>query len=140
MDFIRNYSSNEDSNLGEETELTKRQLRSVYLITYSQADMTIFPTRQSFADAVIEGFDSPALKVEQWVCCKEQHQTKGEHYHMAIKLNKVKRWLSVKESINTKYKEILPFLQIIRYSPRSMFIRLFRFFLLKLKAWSPLYW
>jgi len=109
MDFIRDYSSNEDSNLGEETELTKRQLRSVYLITYSQADMTIFPTRQSFADAVIGGFDSPALKVEQWVCCKEQHQNKGEHYHMAIKLNKVKRWLSVKESINTKYNVVVHF-------------------------------
>lgn len=110
MEFIKNYSGNsEDSNLGEDTELTKRQLRSVYLITYSQADMTIFPTRQSFADAVIEGFDSPGLKVLQWVCCKEQHKTKGEHYHMAIKLNKVKRWLYVKESINKKYNVVLHF-------------------------------
>ena len=33
-----------------------RDLRRVYLITYSQADVNKFPTRQSFANAVLAAF------------------------------------------------------------------------------------
>ena len=36
------------------TELEAAKVRSVYLVTYSQADLGIFPDRRSFADAVCE--------------------------------------------------------------------------------------
>ena len=61
--------------------------RAVYSITYSQADSERFPTRESFAQAIVRSFNSTSTNnVEHWVCCKEAHHMKAFHYHMAIKL------------------------------------------------------
>lgn len=78
-------------------ELKPRTVRSVYLLTYSQADLEVFPHRASFADAVLEAFGSSTnVGIHQWVCCMEKHQDGGTHYHMAIKLNRCQRWLPVR--------------------------------------------
>jgi len=54
--------------------LENRQERQVYLITYSRADVTVFPTRESFANAVVCAFEKKThLKVEHWVVSREQH-------------------------------------------------------------------
>ena len=58
--------------------------------------MTKFPTRDGFSDAVLEAFRQTPAQVEQWVCAKEPHEDGGDHYHMAIKLDRVQRWLRVK--------------------------------------------
>ena len=76
-------------------QLHQRQVRSVYLITYSQADIEKY-TKQSFASMVVNAFEEGSVKVLQWVCCQESHTLQGEHFHVAIKLNKIRRWISVK--------------------------------------------
>ena len=71
-----------DSNV----EIGRRDLRRVYLITYSQADVNKLPTRHSFADAVLAAFAE--TNVMHWCCSKEHHQKSGVHYHMSVKLSK----------------------------------------------------
>jgi len=79
-------------------------LRSVYLVTYSQANLEIVPTRESFADIVIGAFRSqtPATPI-QWVCSREPHQNGGVHYHLAVKLNKQNRWLKVRNFLSKEH-------------------------------------
>ena len=80
-------------------ELHPRQVRSVYLITYSSADVERFPTRESFALAVVNVFGETAAEVLQWVCCKEKHVSEKYHFHIAVKLNKNNRWLTIKNKL-----------------------------------------
>ena len=45
------------------------QQRRAFLITYSQADMSIFKDCGSFAKAVVKAFGS--CHIVEWACCKE---------------------------------------------------------------------
>ena len=74
--------------MDDSIELSSRQFRSVYLITYSQADIIKFLTRESFATAVITAF-SDQSKVQRWACCREDHSDGGLHYHVAMKLDRI---------------------------------------------------
>jgi len=77
----------------------------VHLITYSQADLRAIPTRQAFADVVLEAVKATDASEVQWVCAQESHGAgrmegkSGVHFHMAIKLNKVKRWNTIRRFI-----------------------------------------
>jgi len=79
--------------------------RRQYLITYSKANMLKFPTRNSFAIAVLNSFSlSGKVVVQQWACCLEEHEnTSGQHYHMCIKLSGPKRWNPVKKYLTEKH-------------------------------------
>ena len=104
MDLIANYQSEESFNENVQPELNARQVLSVYLITYSQVDLTKFPTRKIFAETVASLFQSTNAKVVQWTCSMEKHElTGGDHYYMSIKLNKNKRWLPVKQKMSTDH-------------------------------------
>ena len=85
--------------------MEKRRNRYVYLITYSQADLTKFPTRASFANVVKEAFieSGDNNRVLQWCCCVENHETTGKHYHVAIKLEKKQRWVNVKRILANRH-------------------------------------
>ena len=91
--------------------LNARAVRSVYLITYSRADLVKVPSREYFARIVREGFDSVTGNdnsnnrsfVEQWVCCQEPHREQGIHYHMAVKLCTRHRWLQVRDYLSRVY-------------------------------------
>ena len=89
--------------------LDPRQNRSVYLITYSQADVTRFATRDSFANAVLRAFDRTPARVLQYVCSRESHADGGLHYHMAIKLDRNQRWLRVKRSLEATHNIVVNF-------------------------------
>ena len=94
-----NISTESNMSIDESSsakELDSRSIRKVYLITYSQADLIKFPTRRSFADAVIASFSGVSATIEQWCCSQEEHKASGKHYHMAIKFNKNQRWISSK--------------------------------------------
>ena len=71
--------------------LHSHQVRFVYLITYSQADLDLVPTREEFSAIVLDSFSntdpSSPLEVVQWACSKEEHRDVGSHYHMAVKLS-----------------------------------------------------
>lgn len=100
-----------DSTLVEErvwkTGLKGRQIRSVYLITYSKADAEIIASRESFAVAVLDSFENadPSSKtnIVQWVCSEEKHKNGDSHYHMAVKLDKNRRWLKVRNYADSKH-------------------------------------
>ena len=59
------------------------QQRRTFLITYLQADLSIFKNCENFAAAVVEAFGSS--NVVDWACCKEFHADGREHFHMSIK-------------------------------------------------------
>ena len=59
-----------------------RQQRQVYLITYSRANLSAFPTRQSFATAIINAFETTTVaKVLHWVVAIERHNDDCEEDH-----------------------------------------------------------
>ena len=120
MDFLQEYESSDSeatdvynsTNIDVKASdkrastsvLNVRAVRQVYLITYSQVDLHKFPDRNSFAQAVLRSFNSSNTNVEHWVCCKEVHEsTGGYHYHMAVKLQRCKRWLSCKRYLEENY-------------------------------------
>ena len=80
--------------------LNGRGFRSVYLITYSKANVEIIASRESLAVVVLDSFQNadPTSKtrVAQWVCSQERHQNVEIHYHMANKLDRNRRWLTVR--------------------------------------------
>ena len=85
MEFLKEYGNSDSdttdtenstdaggkaSNTGaSERVMNARAVRQVYLITYSHADLEKFPSRYSFAEAVVCSFNSFNTKVEHWVCC-----------------------------------------------------------------------
>ena len=86
--------------------------RMVYLITYSRADTSKFPTRESFSEAVIEAWKFFGINILHWVVCIEAHANlrlesgddlNNSHFHMALKLEKKGRWLHVKKYLNEKF-------------------------------------
>ena len=102
MELLAQYESS--SSCSENNfELDSRQVRQVYLVTYSQADTTKFPTRYSFAEAVVRSFTNRGASVIQWCCAQEHHYRSGVHFHVAIKLNKNQRWLPAKRFLQETY-------------------------------------
>ena len=67
--------------------LRNRQVRRVYLITYSQANADSFPTRESFVSIIQDAFTANNIQLLQWVCAKENHEQSGFHFHMSVKLS-----------------------------------------------------
>ena len=76
-----------------------------YLVTYSQVDPAIFPTKESFGAALEEEFNAgPGIvKVEYWACCREPHANEGFHYHCSLKLTGSKKWIGIKRRLSVKY-------------------------------------
>ena len=72
------------------TFASPRNALSVYLVTYSQANLEIVPGRTDFATLVKDAFENTGGQnklVQQWCCCREEHQDGNPNYHVAIKLN-----------------------------------------------------
>jgi len=68
--------------------------RRVFLITYSKADMSTFPTRESFSEQIVKAFGERFIV--EWACCIEDHPTTGgKHFHMAISFNRSLRFAPV---------------------------------------------
>ncbi|XP_071840223.1 uncharacterized protein [Apostichopus japonicus] len=86
-----------------------RQVRMVYLITYSPADETLCASRENFAEQVRGSFESVGAHIIQWVCCQETHQDGGKHYHMAVKLDRPRRWLRVKSLLENQHGNVVLF-------------------------------
>ena len=86
--------------------------RSVYMITYSRADLQKVPTKESFVELILEAFHrNGTAKIIQYICCVEPHKDGAPHYHMCIKLNKQKKWkaarkyLADKKGINVNFRD-----------------------------------
>ena len=111
MQYIQTYESDESflTEIEHTPELQPRAVRSVYLITYSQADLDKFPTREGFAAEVVAHFQSAKIEIVNWVCCLEEHELHGSHYHLAVKLSTNKRWLPIKQNMQEKHQVVLHF-------------------------------
>ena len=88
--------------------------RRQYLVTYSKADMSKFPTRDSFGEVVVSCFNASwKVVVEYWACCLEEHEhTSGYHYHVSVKLSGPKRWDAVKKNLSKNYGMIVNFSEV----------------------------
>jgi hypothetical protein len=88
-----------------------RNGRRTYLVTYSQADLNKFPSRESFGQMLEEQFNTGTgkAKVSHWACCLEEHQDKGIHYHVSLKLTAPKKWLKIKNDIIKKHNVTVHF-------------------------------
>ena len=91
--------------------LKNSTMRRQYLVTYSKANMTKFPTRETFAEAVVNSFTlSGKVTVQHWACCLEEHEnTSGQHYHMCVKLSGPKRWNPVKNHLMSNHEIVINF-------------------------------
>lgn len=93
--------------------LGKQQQRMVYVITYSRADIDLFPTKKCFADAVLQAWTACGYAVQHWVVCVEEHSTeltalesttnRPFHYHMALKLQRRGRWIQVRKYLDDEF-------------------------------------
>ena len=92
--------------------LGTRQQRIVYLLTYSRVDITKMPSKKRFAEAVLNGWEKFGIEISHWVVAVEKHKNPGSpeslessdiHFHMAIKLKKRGRWLSVRNFLDEVY-------------------------------------
>lgn len=84
------------------------QQRMVFLITYSQANLTLFPTSESFGQEVAKAFGGEKL-VKEWACCIEDHANGGKHFHMSIKFFRSQRFKPVKKYFMKKFNVSLHF-------------------------------
>ena len=79
-------------------------IRSVYLITYSHADENKVANKETFSTMVIDSFQNNGqAKVLHWACGKEAHSDGTPHYHLVIKLDRQKRWRSVRNYLSSQY-------------------------------------
>ena len=97
MDLLESYNTSSSSSDSEICELGRRDVRKVYLITYSQANTLKFPTRNSFAEAVLKAFHGGFAKVLHWCCSQESPKKSGIQYHMSLKLDRNQWWLRAKK-------------------------------------------
>ena len=84
MDLISLYLGSSSEDQIPDKELNVRQIRQVYLVNYSHADLSQFSNRESFSEAVKEEFSGYNAKILQWVCSKDRHRNQGSHYHKVI--------------------------------------------------------
>lgn len=103
--------NNEDSSresVHQHQQHTQPQLnspRSVYLITYSQADVLKVTSREKFGEIIANEFNrNEDDTVIQWVSSAELHRIQGVHYHCAIKLKCPRRWKQVRQNLVNNYK------------------------------------
>ena len=94
------------SSEGQVQELGKKVMRRAYLITYSQADLSIVPNCERFAEIVEMAVRparvrsaTPQKLIECYAVCMEKHQEGNKHFHLSIKLTQPKKWYSMKNNI-----------------------------------------
>lgn len=72
--------------------------RSVYLITYSRADVLKVQSREEFGKLMAEQWPNAVM----WTVGTEMHRHEGVHFHCALKLSSPKRWVSRRAAIKEK--------------------------------------
>ena len=87
----------EPTVLGERENNPKR----VYIITYSQAQRSIFAKREHFGKACVAAFGGNMVKY--FSVSEEPHQDGGFHYHVAILLTKSARWKTARKYLKETY-------------------------------------
>lgn len=76
--------------------------RSVYLITYSRANLVQIESKEAFAKCVVDAIKqaTPATPLH-WVVSQENHMDGSIHFHMAVKLDRQQRWLAIRDRLQS---------------------------------------
>ena len=77
-------------------QLNLRQVRLIYLITYSQVDSSIAATREDFARIVVDAFSKTNSGSSEIIKASGFVVEKTIHYHKAVKLTRARRWASIR--------------------------------------------
>ena len=82
--YIVHKMDQENDDFQTTSMVNPRIGRITYLVTYSQAEMDRFPTRESFGTMLVKHFNSGSgkTKVEHWACSQELHRDGKIHYHV----------------------------------------------------------
>ena len=85
-------------------ELTENLVNRTYLLTYSQANMELFPSflgnsRIQFGEACVAAFGGVDA-VDFYCVALEEHRDGGKHFHVSILLSKPKRWLGAQKHLS----------------------------------------
>ena len=93
-------------DIANSESLSSRDVRGVYLITYSQTNLVIVPTRDAFAPIILDAFDNvvPELNaaVIHWVCSQESHADGGLHYQV-VNLSGQRWWRHLRNYISDRH-------------------------------------
>ena len=84
-----------------------------FLVTYSQVDYVLCKNKEDFARLMTKEFKESV--VEQWACSEEKHKDGGSHYHLCIKLHRIKRWKLLRP--NVFKSNITPVLTLVIITP-----------------------
>ena len=89
----------------EPAKKQKKNGKRLHFATYSQANLDIFPTRESFGNMLQREFERGDSKsyVKYWACCKEKHADGGHHYHCVLLMSDPKKWASIPDTIQQIY-------------------------------------
>lgn len=93
--------------LSEDEKEAFDDCKRTFLLTYSKADLTRFPTCKDFAEIIIAATNEgdSKRKLEMWACCIEPHKDGSNmHYHMAVKFTGARRWKPIWRSIYRKHQ------------------------------------
>ena len=97
-------------------ELVVNENQRIYLVTYSNAKDTLFPTRESFGQAVVQAFGSN--NVNFFSVARELHANGTSfHYHVAICLKQSRRWKKAKDYLFDNHHIVVNF----KESPKDGF-------------------
>lgn len=95
-----------NADLDTSLVLGNRDQRRTYLITYSQADLSIVQDVDRFAEILKVAIEPAAVGgvvrapiIEHYAVCMESHADGNKHYHMSVKLSKPKKWHPIKNAI-----------------------------------------
>ena len=89
--------------------LSSNNAKKAYLITYSNANTSQFD-REKFSSAIVQSFQSATRSVVlHWACCMEQHKNGSYHFHIAVLLDRVQRWMKVKKCVKDNYNIVVNF-------------------------------
>ena len=104
MDLLESYNTSSSSSDSEKSELGRRDIRKVYLITYSQANTSKIPTRNSFAEAVIKVPIAVLRKLSTGVAhAQESHKKSGLHHHINSTSNRTSPQVTIFKHSNKMY-------------------------------------
>ena len=63
MEFIQPYTRDDNVSNNFDKELHQRAVRSLYLVTFRQADKTKFPTCRNFTNELVKNIQGTKVKV-----------------------------------------------------------------------------
>ena len=84
-------------------QLSLREVRLIYLITYSQVDSSIAATREDFARIVVDAFSKTNSGSSEIIKASGFVVEKTIHYHKAVKLTRARRWASIRNYLQREY-------------------------------------